>query len=161
MQPVTQQNQPIEQPEPIAPPHERLFREMTPEAYQTWRHNPITAAYLLFLRDLKEAFQQAAVDRWVGGNLHLEDDDPNAATLRGQIIALTDLCELQLGDIHSFYRHEVTQVENGKDEQAAAQGRAETGSKRADERTPAQARTRAIRTSIARRRTASGNNAGR
>lgn len=89
------------------PSHEALLLELTPEGYNLWRHNPITAAYLLYLGDQIEAFRTAAIDLLEAGAL-----DKQAEMLRGRIITLRELQNLSLDDIRNFYRQEGTEENN-------------------------------------------------
>jgi hypothetical protein len=88
------------------PAHERLLLELTEEAYHIWRHNPVTAAYLLYLGDQIEAFRTASADLLEAGNLERPD------VIRGRLMTLRELQNLSLDDIRNFYRQE----EEAKDE---------------------------------------------
>lgn len=92
----------------MKPAHETLLLELTEQAYNLWRHNPITAAYLAYLQDQVDAFRTAAADLLEDGKL-----DAQAEVLRGRILTLRELHSLALSDIHNFYRNEET---DGKDD---------------------------------------------
>ena len=98
------------------PPHEQLIIALSEQEYNLWRHNPITAAYLLYLGDQADAFRTAAADLLEAGNLM-----PQADTIRGRILTLRELQTLSLGDIQNFYRQEDTA---GNDAAKADQGNA-------------------------------------
>jgi hypothetical protein len=90
------------------PAHESLLLELSQDGYNLWRHNPITAAYLLFLKDQVEAFRTAAIDLLEAGTLGSQSD-----MLRGRIITLRELQNLSLDDIRNFYRQEGTEETSG------------------------------------------------
>ena len=96
------------------PAHEQFLISLSEQEYQLWRHNPITAAYLNYLGDQLTAFRTAAADLLEAGKL-----EPGADVLRGQILTLRELHDLQLSDIRGFYRQEDTE---GKDANSPDQG---------------------------------------
>lgn len=77
-----------------------IIDELTPETFQTWRHHPVTAAYLQFLEDQTASWREGAADLWEAGRL-----GPNAEELRGRYLALKELAGLSLDDIKAFYRN--------------------------------------------------------
>lgn len=87
------------------PPHEALLLELSEQSFNLWRHNPITAAYLAYLGDQVEAFRTAAADLLELGTLSNQAD-----VLRGRILTLRELHDLELGHIHNFYRKQETEV---------------------------------------------------
>ena len=93
-------------------PHEQLLLGLSEEAYQLWRHNPVTGAYLHFLEDQLNAFRTAAADLLEAGKL-----EPGSDVLRGRMLTLRELHELKLSDIHGFYRQ--VDTEEAKDDAAA------------------------------------------
>ena len=100
--------------DPARPPHESLLLQISEQEYHLWRHNPITAAYLLYLGDQAEAFRTAAADLLESGNLAQQAD-----MIRGRILTLRELQTLSLGVIQNFYRHEDTE---GNDAASPDQG---------------------------------------
>lgn len=76
---------------------------MEDQEFNLWRHNPVTAAYLQYLADLRAALRTAASDLLEAGNL----DKPDV--IRGRLLILQELHDLTLADIHGFYRHEDTE----------------------------------------------------
>ena len=100
----------------MRPHHEQLLLEISDETYQIWRHNPITAAYLEYLKDQADAFRTAAADLLEAGNLA-----PQADMIRGRILTLRELQTLSLGVIQNFYRQEDTEeVDGSKTDQGTA-----------------------------------------
>jgi hypothetical protein len=83
------------------PSHETLLLELTEQAYNLWRHNPITSAYLSYLNDLIESFRTAAADMVENGI-----DNLQAEVLRGRILTLRELHTLKLEHIQNFYRNQ-------------------------------------------------------
>lgn len=81
------------------PAHEQLLLEISEETWNLWRHNPITAAYLLFLEDQAQSFRTAAMDLLEAGTLV-----PQADMIRGRLANLRELQTLSLGAIQNFYR---------------------------------------------------------
>ena len=75
------------------------------QAYQLWRHNPITAAYLQYMADQVEAMRQAAADMVEAGLFKPGDPhvDRNPDSMRGQIFMLRQLHALELRQIKHFY----------------------------------------------------------
>jgi hypothetical protein len=100
----------------MRPHHEQLLLEISDETYQIWRHNPITAAYLEYLKDQADAFRTAAADLLEAGNLA-----PQADMIRGRILTLRELQTLSLGVIQNFYRQaDNEEVDGSKADQGAA-----------------------------------------
>ena len=98
------------------PAHEQLLCGMSDESYQLWRHNPVTAAYLLYIEDQANAFRTAAADLLEAGALA-----PQADTIRGRILTLRELQTLSLDVIQNFYRQEDNEAGDGiKADQGAA-----------------------------------------
>lgn len=75
------------------------------QAYQLWRHDPITAGYLQYLEDQIEFMRQAAADLLESGLFKVGDQhqDRNPDSLRGQIVMLRQLHALELRQIKDFY----------------------------------------------------------
>lgn len=87
----------------MKPAHETLLLELSEQSFNLWRHSPITAAYLAYLGDQVEAFRTAAADLLEQGLL-----DEKANVLRGRILTLRELHDLELQHIHTFYRNQET-----------------------------------------------------
>lgn len=90
------------------PAHEQLLMGLTEQDYNQWRHHPLTAAYLLYLADLRTSFRTSAADLLEAGRLA-----PQADELRGRLLNLMELQELSLDAIQNFYRHEETEENDG------------------------------------------------
>ena len=75
------------------------------QAYQLWRHDPITAGYLQYLEDQIVFMRDAAADLLESGLFKAGDQhqDRNPDSLRGQIIMLRQLHTLELRQIKEFY----------------------------------------------------------
>lgn len=78
-----------------------LLSTISEQEYQQWRHSPITAAYLKFLKAQEDNFRQAAMDLWENGRLGQDSD-----VLRGRVLTLAELAELSLETIQTFYQDE-------------------------------------------------------
>jgi hypothetical protein len=90
------------------PAHESLLLELSEQDYNLWRHNPITAAYLLHLGDQLEAFRTATADLLEANKLL-----PQEGELRGRILTLRELQSLSLEHIKNFYRQEESEEKSG------------------------------------------------
>ncbi len=90
------------------PPHEELLLGLSDTAYQLWRHNPVTSAYLKYLEDQYQAFRIASADLLESGKLAEQAD-----VLRGRLLTLRELSDLSLSDIHGFYRKEGNEEDDG------------------------------------------------
>ena len=75
------------------------------QAYQQWRHNPITAGYLQYLNDQIESMREAIADMLESGLFNAGDQhiDRNPDCMRGQIFMLRQLHALELRQIKEFY----------------------------------------------------------
>jgi hypothetical protein len=78
-----------------------LFLHVGETEFQQWRHNPLSAAFLVFLADQAANFRQAAMDLWEAGRLGQESD-----VLRGRVMTLEEIGNLKLEAIQDFYRNE-------------------------------------------------------
>ena len=81
-------------------PHVDLILALSEDEYNLWRHSPITAAFLKFLKD-----SASHLTDMITANL-LEQGEVDMRLLseaRGRIWALTELTELPLGDMQRFY----------------------------------------------------------
>ena len=45
------------------------LQDLTPEAFNQWRHHPVTKAFHRWLKDYREMLRQQHVDRWEQGSL--------------------------------------------------------------------------------------------
>ena len=92
----------------MKPPHETLLLGLSEQEFQLFRHNPITAAYLLYLGDQVDAFRTAVGDLLEAGQL-----DRQADVIRGRLLTLRELQNLALDDIRNFYRQPETEGNDG------------------------------------------------
>lgn len=67
------------------------------EHFGLWKHEPITKLFFEFLRDKQAFLKAAALEQWVGGNQWPE-------TVRGQIIELEEILQIEPAVIEEFYR---------------------------------------------------------
>lgn len=78
---------------------------LSDQAYQQWRHHPVTAGYLQYLADMIAFYREAAMDLFESGQMRVGDPhvDKNPDSMRGQIQMLRQLHELDLSTIKHFY----------------------------------------------------------
>lgn len=93
---------------PSRPPHESLLLGLSEQEYHLWRHNPLTAAYLLYLGDLADRFRASAADLLEAGTLASQAD-----VIRGRLLNLRELQNLPLDAIQNFYRQEDNEAGDG------------------------------------------------
>ena len=72
---------------------------ITKEQYGLWKHEPVTAVVLKYLRDKQEFLKKTAQDMWLDGTVPPE-------ALRGQIIELQEMIDLPWEAIEAFYQEE-------------------------------------------------------
>lgn len=86
-------------------PPSNLLLELEETRYQQWRHSPVTAAFLQYLRDQAAAFKRDLLDRWQANNL----TDADSHQTRGIVQTLEEMADLKLETIHRFYgKEEIT-----------------------------------------------------
>ncbi len=86
--------------------HETVLMDLGPIEWQQWRHHPITAAFLAFLRDRLElcrANAAALVELGVY-DVNAQAPDRNPNVMRGQMLTLDELQGLTIEVIQGFYR---------------------------------------------------------
>lgn len=88
--------------------HREVFADLSELTWQSWRHHPITAAFLAYLEDQRANWREAAADLVeIGGfDPHAQHEDRNPHVVRGKLRALAMLQELTLEGIQQFYRDE-------------------------------------------------------
>jgi hypothetical protein len=87
---MTQQQQTELQPVPD------LARELSEQAFNLWRHHPVSALFLQYLADYREALARKVLEEWLAsGNINPE--------ARGRILAVRDMEVLGLPSIQRFY----------------------------------------------------------
>ena len=75
--------------------------------FQLWRHHPVTALFLQYLRDYREVLRREALDRWEAGALNLVDQQE----MRGRVMTCAEMADLPFEAIRSFYEGEKTENE--------------------------------------------------
>lgn len=95
----------------MADHHEELMLCLTQQEWAQWQHNPVTAAFFVFLEDQETNFMDNIAERFVAGMLYekggsdgVDSQDHNASVLRGRVIALRETRRITLADLQAFYR---------------------------------------------------------
>jgi hypothetical protein len=96
----------------LAKSRRELLLSISPNEWMAWRHSPISAAFLQYLADQITYMRGAAADMleaggFVPGHQH---QDRNPDTLRGQIVMLRQLHDLELHAIQGFYGQELPEA---------------------------------------------------
>lgn len=78
---------------------------------QSWRHHPVSKVVLRYLKEKREFIERAALDQWISGSIELS----NAQVMRGQIIELAELENLQFEALAMFYEVEKEEEFEAKD----------------------------------------------
>lgn len=106
----------------LTDPRRALLLELKAQEWASWKHHPVTAAYLVFLGDQVENWRAAVTDMWETGHLDALADNPsmNPNVLRGRVLALRELLELELDAIQGFYGVEAEAPQQGTDDGTAA-----------------------------------------
>jgi hypothetical protein len=103
MQPIQQ-----EQVYPPLPPH---LSGLSDQEYKLWLHNPITKVVWAFLSDKREDLQDQTLSLILSDSLDMD----TARELRGRIWCLTELQDLPLAAIKSFYGVAIPEAEKAED----------------------------------------------
>jgi hypothetical protein len=82
---------------------------VTKEQFNLWKHDPVSRVFLAFLKDKREFLINRVSEMWVDGA-----EVPPA--IRGQVIELGEIAELQFEAIESFYK---TEEEDGAEPQGS------------------------------------------
>jgi hypothetical protein len=103
----------------LAESRREMWREMTPQAFAAWRHNPVSRAFYQYLEDQVAAFREMAADLVESGafapGARVEAQNPDV--VRGHILALRGLCRITVPELRDFYGQEGPQAdETGTDE---------------------------------------------
>lgn len=72
---------------------------ITREQFALWKHEPATKWFFEFLQEKQKFLMDAAVQQWIGGNAWPE-------AVRGQIIELDEIAQIQHEAIVSFYKEQ-------------------------------------------------------
>lgn len=75
---------------------------ITKDDFQIWKHHPVSKLYLKYLEDYAALLGREFLDRWLAGHITTDTEKE----LRGRILTLTDLVELQFDSIKKFYQTE-------------------------------------------------------
>lgn len=73
---------------------------MTKEQYNEWRNHPATMFYRQFLKEYRASLIEGATEAYLNGN----DRDPDRHVMRGRILALFDVEDLNFDVIENFYK---------------------------------------------------------
>ena len=92
-----------------------LFAEMSATAFASWRHSPVTKAFLQFMRDQAQAYREGAADLWEFGRLNQPGGTETSDVLRGRFLAMKETADIDLAAIQEFYGLEVGSSE-GREE---------------------------------------------
>ena len=69
---------------------------ITKEQFGLWKHEPVTKWFFEFLMQKQKFMKSAALDEWLGGKAWPE-------TVRGQIIELDEIVNIERATILAFY----------------------------------------------------------
>lgn len=75
---------------------------LTEGDFQVWKHHPVSKIYLQYLGDYRAMLLKELLGRWEAGALTLETEKE----IRGRVMTLADLVELQFASIQKFYQEE-------------------------------------------------------
>ena len=73
------------------------------EQFNLWKHDPATKLFLQFLQDKRKYLIDFAAEQWVGGSDTFAQMNQ---TVRGQVVELGEIAELEFGTIEAFYKPE-------------------------------------------------------
>lgn len=77
------------------------------EQFNLWKHDPVTKLFLSFLADKRKYLIDFAAEQWVGGSDTFAQMNQ---TVRGQVVELGEIAELEFGTIEAFYKPEEENV---------------------------------------------------
>jgi len=78
-----------------------LVHGMSAQDFGLWRNHPVTRLIHKFLRDKKAFVQESVSEQFLAGTLGLGDDE--AQCLRGQMIEMQELIDLEFAHLVTFY----------------------------------------------------------
>lgn len=81
---------------------------ITKSDFQGWRHHPVSKLFLKFLDDKRKFLGDHVFDLWISGSLTLQAED----TMRGQIIELFELKNMEFDAIANFYQMDKEETDN-------------------------------------------------
>ena len=73
------------------------------EQFNLWKHDPVTKLFLQFLQDKRKYLIDFAAEQWVGGSDTFAQMNQ---TVRGQVVELGEIAELEFETIQAFYKTE-------------------------------------------------------
>lgn len=76
---------------------------MNKEQFNLWKHDPVTKLFVQFLQDKRKYLIDFAAEQWVGGS---ETFAQMNQTVRGQVVELGEIAELEFETIQAFYKTE-------------------------------------------------------
>lgn len=77
------------------------------EQFNLWKHDPVTKLFIQFLQDKRKYLIDFAAEQWVGGSDTFAQMNQ---TVRGQVVELGEIAELEFGTIEAFYKPEEEDV---------------------------------------------------
>jgi hypothetical protein len=73
------------------------------EQFNLWKHDPVTRLFVQFLQDKRKYLIDFASEQWVGGS---DTFSQMNQTVRGQVVELGEIAELEFETIKAFYTEE-------------------------------------------------------
>jgi hypothetical protein len=73
------------------------------EQFNLWKHDPVTKLFLQFLQDKRKYLIDFAAEQWIAGS---DTFSQMNQTVRGQVVELGEIAELEFGTIEAFYKPE-------------------------------------------------------
>jgi hypothetical protein len=104
----------------------REVEGITPIDFALWRRkHPVTVVVMRLLEEQKRIFEELVINNFLDGSMGLGDD--KAQCLRGQIIEIVELLELDFAKLESFFTDNGTATEQAGLDRASAEGADERG----------------------------------
>lgn len=94
---------PLRIPRPPSPEQAQLrhalLRDLSQQAFQAWRHHPVSRLVLLYLADYRDRLDLLALEAFRGGALvALQEGE-----MRGRVLTLDELVRLEWPSVCEFY----------------------------------------------------------
>lgn len=101
-------------PDAVRQARREMWRDMTPQHFAAWAHNPVSAAFFQFLEDRYNRARETVADIVENGpvGVGVENALRDLGVLRGELMALKELRGIALPDIQGWYG------ESGPDDQS-------------------------------------------
>lgn len=80
------------------------------EQFNLWKHDPVTKLFLMFLADKRKHLIDFATEQWVAGS---ETFSQMNQTVRGQVVELGEIADIEFGMIEAFYNEEKSDESDG------------------------------------------------